>query len=160
MSDTWPQRFFVEFDTDAVCPFPFTDDPIIVLFFASWAYSADFGGAHELAQASQILRRAGTDLKPILRYADRNVETEVDRRELERSWQPAADLAGCARAIADRWERPRPDLAPLVLGYEHLAPRLRELAMMCDWAAARGANVRISFDLENTEQRTPRPAGM
>ncbi|MDA0270802.1 MAG: hypothetical protein DWG83_00665 [Chloroflexi bacterium] len=156
----WPDRFFVEFDTDAHCPFPFTDDPIVVLFFASWAYSAEFGGAHELAEAAQRLRRTGTDLKPLLRYADRNVETEVDRRELERSWQPAADLAGCARAVAERWEHPDEGLAPLIAGYEHLAPRLRELAAMCDWAAVRNANVRLSFDLENTEQRSQRPAGM
>lgn len=156
----WPERFFVEFDLPEPCPFPFTDDPVIVLFFASWAYSVEFGGAHELAEAAQHLRRTGVDLKPILRYADRNTETEADRRELERSWQPAAELAGCARAIAERWQQPDERLAPIVVGYEHLAPRLLELALMCDWAAARGGNVRLSFDLENTEQHTSRPAGM
>jgi hypothetical protein len=157
-AQSWPQRFIVEFDTDEACPYAFTDDPIIVLFFASWAYSAEFGGQHELAQAAQHLRRAQKlNMRPILKYADRNVDTEADRRELERSWQPAADLAACAREIATHWEHPDPTLAPLIEGYEHLAPRLHELAAMCDWAAARGAQVRMSFDLEHGEQRTARP---
>ena len=82
--------------------------------------------------------------------------------ELEQSWQPAANLAASARAVADHWERPDATLAPLVAGYEHLAPRLRELAAICDWAVGAGGaetRVRMSFDLENTEQHTPRPAG-
>lgn len=149
MSD-WPQRFFVEFSVDEACPYAFQGDPAIVLFFISWAYSADFGGTHELAQAAQHLRRTlKVDLRPLLRYADRNVETEADRQELARSWQPALPLAESARAVADRWERPDTVLAPLVEGYEHLAPRLRELAVMAEWAAARHAQVRLSFDLES-----------
>ena len=153
-----PQRFFVEFDTVDACPLAFTDDPVIVLFFASWAYSADLGGTHELAQAAQHLRRAlKVDLKPLLRYADRNVEMESDRRELERSWQSAADLAACVRAVAAAWDAPDATLAPLVAGYEHLAPRLLELAAMCDWAAARTARVRMTFDLDEPERRGERP---
>ena len=153
-----PQRFFVEFDAAEACPFAFTDDPVVILFFASWAYSAEFGGAHELAEAAQHLRRAlKLDLKPLLKYADRHVEGESDRRELERSWQPAADLATCARAIARAWDHPDDRLAPLAEGYAHLAPRLLELAAMCDWAAAREARVRLSFDLEEPERRTARP---
>ena len=151
------QRFFVEFDTPEACPLDFLDDPTIVLFFASWAYSADFGGNHELAQAAQVLRRQGVPLAPLLRYADRDVELEVDRRELEAAWQPAAELAPCVSAIAEAWEQPSRELAPLIAGYEHLAPRLRELAAMCEWAAARDARVRLSFDLGGHEQRAERP---
>ncbi len=154
-----PLRFFVEFDTDEECPFPFTDDPTVILFFASWAYSADFGGQHELALAGNHLRRTlNMDLKPLLRYADRETESELDRRELERAWQPAVELAACIRAVAQAWEAPDAALAPLIAGYEHLVPRLLELAVMCDWAAARGARVRMSFDLSDrgSTGRTPR----
>ena len=152
------QRFFVEFDTDEECPLRFLDDPTIVLFFCSWAFSARFGGTHELAQAAQYLQqKQRLDLKPLLRYADRNVENESDRREMERSWQPAPELAAAARAVAEAWEHPDERLAPLVEGYEHLAPRLRELAAMCDWGASRGARVRMTFDLEHGEQRAQRP---
>ncbi|MEX1023319.1 MAG: hypothetical protein WD058_09240 [Dehalococcoidia bacterium] len=147
----WPDRFFVEFTTDEACPIAFADDPVIVLFFISWAYSAEMGGTHELARAASYLRRQlKVDLKPAYQYADRNIDTPQDRQEFERSWQSPVALAACARTIADHWEHPDAALAPLVQGYEHLAPRLRELAAMCDWATERepAVQVRMSFDLE------------
>ncbi len=151
------QRFFVEFDTTEACPLEFLDDPTIVLFFASWAFSAEFGGNHELAQAAQTLRHQQIDLRPLLRYADRNAENDSDRFELERAWQPAADLAECANTVAQAWEHPSTSLEPLVAGYEHLTPRLRELAAMCEWGASKDAQVRISFDLGGHDQRAERP---
>src|SRR5688500_1642665 len=118
MTSSGPQRFFVEFDTAEACPFAFTDDPVVILFFASGAYSADFGGAHELSAAATHLRNVRhIDLKPLLRYADRDVENEADRREMERAWQPAAGLAACVRAVADAWEHPDERLAGLIAGY-------------------------------------------
>ena len=149
------QRFFVEFDVDEACPLDFLDDPSIVLFFQSWAFSARMGGQHELALAANHLqRRLKIDLKPLYRYADRDVETPQDAQELEQSWQAPSDLADCVRAVAAAWEAPDATLAPLVSGYKHLAPRLRELAAMCDWAAARDTRVRMSFDLRE-EGRPP-----
>ena len=131
-------------------PVGFLGDPSIVLFFQSWAFSARMGGQHELARAANHLQRAlKINLKPLYRYADRDVETAEDARELEQSWQATSELAGCARAVAGAWEAPDETLAPLVVGYEHLAVRLRELAAMCDWAAERDARVRMSFDLRD-----------
>ncbi len=160
-----PQRFFVEFDpppeNSETLP-AFADDPVIVLFFQSWAYSVDFGGTHELAQAAQHLKnRLKVDLRPLLRYADRDIETPNDQREMDRSWQPAVDLAACARAVSGVWIAPDDTLAPLIEGYHHLAPRLLELAEMCDWAAAHhsDARVRMTFLLETPEQKNSRPAG-
>ena len=161
------QRFYVEFDPAPAepCPVAFADDPVIVLFFQSWAYSLDFGGTHELAQAAQYLKtKQKLDLKPLLKYADRDVETPNDQRELDRSWQPAPDLAACARTVAAAWTTPDDTLRPLIEGYAHLAPRLLELAAMCDWAASAApegaeARVRMSFLLETPEARTSRPAG-
>ncbi|MCK9486625.1 MAG: hypothetical protein M0R73_07980 [Dehalococcoidia bacterium] len=164
----WPQRFFVEFspEPEPASPVQFTDDPAIILFFISWAYSAEMGGTHELALAASHLRRQlKVDLKPVYQYADRNVDTPQDRMELERSWQPAADLARAATEIAEHWEHPDDTLAPLIEGYQHLAPRLRELAAMCEWAVqhagpeAPAVRVRMSFDLENTEHHAQRPEG-
>jgi hypothetical protein len=149
------QRFFVEFELDAACPLTFLDNPSIVLFFQSWAFSARMGGQHELAHAANHLQRQlKIDLQPMYRYADRDVETPQDAQELEQSWQAPSGLAASARAIADAWETPDATLAPLVAGYEHLAARLRELAAMCDWGAARDARVRMSFDLRE-ENHTP-----
>ena len=162
--DSTPQRFFVEFDPapDEPCPVVFADDPVIILFFQSWAYSLEFGGTHELAQAAQYLKtKRKIDLRPLFKYADRDIETPNDQREMDRSWQPAADLASCARAVAEAWATPDATLAPLIEGYAHLAPRLLELAAMCDWHAARDAEarVRMTFLLETPDARTSRPAG-
>ncbi len=164
------QRFFVEFDPPLAdgeaCRVVFADDPVIILFFQSWAYSLDFGGTHELAQAAQYLKtKQKIDLRPLFKYADRDIETPNDQREMDRSWQPAGDLASCARAVAEAWTTPDDTLAPLIQGYAHLAPRLLELAAMCDWVAERAASpdaearVRMTFLLETPEARTSRPAG-
>lgn len=144
------RRFFVEFDAAEPCPLDFLDNPEVVLFFASWAFSVRFGGQHELAQAAlRLQRRHKIDLRPLTRYADRNVEDEADRRELERAWQDPAALATCSRAVAAAQEAETdPELGALLAGYEHLAPRLHELAAMCDWGQARGARVRLSFLLD------------
>jgi hypothetical protein len=158
---SWPDRFFVEFDTPEACPLDFSDDPVIVLFFISWAYSAEMGGTHELALAANHLKRSlKVDVRPLYKYADRNIDTPQDQQEFDRAWQPASELAACIRTVADHWEQPDATLAPLIEGYLHLAPRLRELAAMCDWAVEAGgadAKIRLTFDLENTEQHTPRP---
>ena len=149
------RRFFVEFATDEACPFDFLDDPVIVLFFASWAFSLRFGAMHDLAQAAQRMQRKHhVELKPLLRYADRDIDDDGDRRELERVWQDPAPLAECCRAVAGAAESAATEdaeLAGFLAGYDHLAPRLRELAAMCDWAAGRpagGAQVRLTFLLD------------
>ena len=153
------RRFFVEFETDDACPLDFLDDPTVVLFFASWAFSVQFGAMHELARAAlHIERKHRVKLRALLRYADRHIEDEADRRELERAWQPAVELAENCRAVATALESGDAALAELVAGYETLAPRLRELAAMCDWAASRNARVRLSFDLGHNEPSAPRPA--
>jgi hypothetical protein len=140
---------FVEFATDEPCPFGFLGDPTVVLFFISWAFSVRFGGMHELAQAAlHMQRKHKVDLKPLLTYADRDAETDDERRELEHAWQDAAPLAASCRAVATALESGDAELAQLTAGYDALAPRLRELATMCDWAASRSAAVRLSFWLE------------
>ncbi|MYB41322.1 MAG: hypothetical protein F4X76_03840 [Chloroflexi bacterium] len=138
----------VEFDTDEACPIAFGGDSSVVLYFASWAFSLRFGAQHELAKAaSRIETLHKVALRPLLRYADRRVEDEADRRELQRMWQDPAALADCCRAVAAATTAGDRQLNELLEGYEDLAPRLGELAAMCDWAAAQDAHVRLSFDL-------------
>lgn len=145
---TASQRLYVEFEGDEACPVAFGGDPTIVLFFASWAYSVRFGGQHELAQAAmRMQRRFKVELRPLLRYADRDVEDAADQRELDRAWQDAALLAECCRAVTSAIAGGDEELDGLLEGYDELAPRLTELAEMCDWAAAAEARVRLSFDL-------------
>lgn len=152
------RRFFVEFDASEGCPLDFLEDPTVVLFFASWAFSVRFGAMHELAQAAlHIERRHKIKLRPLLRYADRHVEDDADRQELERVWQPPEDLARCCRALAGAMESDDAKLRDLLTGYDALPARLRELAAMCDWGSAREARVRLSFDLSHDEPTAPRP---
>ena len=147
------QRLYVEFETDAPCPVAFEADPNVVLFFASWAYAVRFGGQHELAQAAlRLQRRHKVELRPLRRYADRAVEDPADQQELERAWQDAAGLAACCRAVTAAIGAGDPELAALLEGYDDLAPRLEELAAMCDWGAQQGpeqqgVRARLSFDL-------------
>ncbi len=149
----------MEIEGDEACPVDFRGDSEIVLFFASWAFSVRYGGMHELAQAAMRLqRRHKIELGPLLRYADRDASDAADRAELERAWQEGAPLASCCRAIAAAWESGDEELDALTAGYEALPARLLELAAMCDWAAAREARVRLSFDLRTDERRAQRPA--
>ncbi|MXZ47541.1 MAG: hypothetical protein F4Z08_11280 [Chloroflexi bacterium] len=149
---TTSQRLYVEFEGDEACPVAFGDDPTIVLFFASWAYSVRFGGQHELAQAAmRMQRRFKVELRPLLRYADRDVEDTADQRELDRAWQDPAPLAECCRAVTAAIAGGDEELDGLLEGYDELAPRLTELAEMCDWAAGAEARVRLSFDLRPDE---------
>ena len=143
-----PPPLHVEFDASEACPIVFGGDPAVVLYFASWAFSLRFGAQHELALAARRIETAHkVALRPLLRYADRRVEDEADRRELQRMWQDPAPLADCCRAVAAAIAAGDRQLDELVEGYEDLSPRLGELAAMCDWAAAQGARVRLSFDL-------------
>ena len=152
------RRFLVEIDAAEPCPLDFEGDPDIVLFFASWAYTVQFGGMHQLAQAAlHLQRKHKVNLRPLLRYADRQVDDAADERELERCWQPAAELAACCRAILAALETSDEKLEGFVEGYPTLAPRLRELASICEWAAERGARTRLSFDLSHGEPSAPRP---
>jgi hypothetical protein len=138
----------VEFDTPEVCPLVFRDDANLVLFFISWAYSIRFGGMHELAQAAlHLQRRHKVDLRPLLTFADREVEDPDDQFALDHAWQDAAALALACRATAAALETDDATLHALLEGYEALAARLRDLATLCDWGAARGAPVRLTFTL-------------
>jgi hypothetical protein len=152
------QRLTVEFNAAEPCPVAFGGDPDIVLYFASWAFSVRYGAAHELAEAAKRLeRRHGVALRPLLRYADRDVEDEADRREFERVWQDATPLAETCRAVAAAIASGDEALDTLLSDYPDLAPRLLDLAAMCDWAAARGARVRLSYQIEQTQPTAPRP---
>ena len=152
------RRFFVETDAAEPCPLDFEDSPDIVLFFASWAYTVQFGGMHELAQAAlHLQRRHKVNMRPLVRYADQQIEDDADEKELERAWQPAAELATCCHAIVTALEAGDARLDELTAGFETLAPRLRELAAIAEWAAEHEARVRLSFDMSHDAPTAPRP---
>ena len=146
----WPGAdLLIEFDIDEPCPLRFEGDPSALLFFMSWAYSLRFGGMHELAQAAMHMQRHHkVDLKPLLTFADHNVEDDDDQFALDHSWQDSVPLATCCRAVIDALQSEDEDLHSFTAEYEPaLLPRLHDLAAMSDWGAARGARIRLSFTL-------------
>ena len=146
------QRLYVEFDGAEDCPVAFGGDSSVVLYFVSWAYSLRFGAQHELSLAAmRMQRRHKVELRPLLRYADQDVEDATDQHELDHAWQDAAPLAECCRAVIAAIAADDEELDGLLEGYDDLAPRLGELAAMCDWGADAGARVRLSFDLRSPD---------
>ncbi len=115
----------------------------------SWAYSVRLGGTHELARAAlHLQRRHKIDMRPLTTYADRDVEDEDDRHQLEHAWQDAAPLAAACEAAAAALRSDDAELRALIEGYEALADHLDELAAMARWGAERGARVRVTFRLD------------
>lgn len=152
------RRFFVETDAAEPCPLDFEGNPDIVLFFASWAYTVQFGGMHELAQAAlHLQRKHKIKLRALLRYADRNIEDPGDAQELERSWQAGTELAECCEALVAALESGDERLDELTRGYDELVPRLRDLCAIARWAADHEARIRMSFDMGHDDPTAPRP---
>ena len=116
----------MEFDTPEVCPLVFRDDANLVLFFISWAYSVRFGGMHELAQAAlHLQRRHKVDLRPLLTFADREVEDPDDQFALDHAWQDAVRCCVCRATATPRLDDATCAASSKLRG---LAARLRDLA--------------------------------
>ena len=139
---------FVEFDPPEPCPHAFAGDTADLVYFLSFAFSARYGSTHELSRASLLLRgEFKIDLRPLLTFADREVEEAIDERELERAWQEAAPLAECCRKVVDALDSGHGQLRELTAGFPALRDRIDELARMAEWAAEQGARVRLTFEL-------------
>lgn len=143
-----PTAFF-EADTAEPCPIAFGGDTADLVYFLSFAFSARYGARHDLAALSLRLRggHGKIDPTPLLTFADRNAEDAVDRRELDRVWQDAAPLAHCCRRVVEAFDRGDPEDAATLARYPHLRDRVDDLRRMAEWAARRGARVRITFEL-------------
>ena len=137
-----------EVNAPEACPYAFAGDTSDLVYFLSFAFSARYGSTHELSRASLILRgELKIDLRPLLTFADRQVDEAADERELERVWQEAAPLAGCCRQVVAALDGGHASLRELTGGFPALRDRLEELARMAQWAAERGARVRLTYVL-------------
>lgn len=143
---------FFEAEAADRCPVAFGGDTADLVYFLSFAFSARYGAQHELTTLALRLRGGDDkiDLTPLLTFADRNPEDPADERELQRAWQDAAPLAACCRQVVaalDRLDRDDPHVRATLARYPALRDRIAELGRMAEWAAARGARVRITFEL-------------
>jgi hypothetical protein len=141
-------RLFFETDADQPCPIDFSGPSDVLVHFLSLAFSTRYGSIHPLSQLALLLRgEMKIDLTRLTTFADRNVEEEADRVELERVWQDAAPLAETLRRVTDALAAPDERITKLTEEAQDLLPRLEDLRRMAEWAADRGARVRLSFEL-------------
>lgn len=139
------------FETDAAdpCPVAFEGDTADLVYFLSFAFSARYGAQHELTALALRLRGGDDkiDLTPLLTFADRSAEDPADERELQRAWQEPAPLAACCQRVVAALDSGDPEIRGTLERYPALRDRIDDLRRMAEWAAERGARVRITFEL-------------
>jgi hypothetical protein len=141
-------RLYFETDATEPCPVEFAGPSDVLVYFLSLAFSTRYGSVHPLSQLALLLRgEYKVNMTPLTTFADRDVEEEADRRELERVWQDAAPLAETLRAVAAALDAGDARIAELTADAPDLRARLGDLQHMAEWAAERGARVRLTFEL-------------
>lgn len=142
-------RLYFETDAPEPCPIEFGGPSDVLVYFLSLAFSTRYGSQHPLSQLTLLLRGGDykIDTAPLMTFADRAVEVEADARELERVWQDGARLAATLRAVNAALAGDDARIAELTAETPDLRPRLEDLRRMAEWAEARGARVRLSFEL-------------
>jgi hypothetical protein len=144
---TAPTALIVETTAAEDCPLEFLGESADVVYFISFAHSERYGSVHTLSKAASVLkRRLNIDLSALLKFADANVESSEEVAALEAMWQEAGPLSACARAVAGAIDADD-EMRDLTADFPELPERLRELAAMADWAAGRGAKVRLTYVL-------------
>jgi hypothetical protein len=141
-------RFFFETDAAESCPIDLGGPGDVLVYFLSLAFSTRYGSLHPLSQLALLLRgELKIDLGPLTTFADRDVEVEADQVELDRVWQDAAPLAATLRAVTQALAAGDERIAQLTADAPDLEARLADLLRMTEWAAERGARVRMTFEL-------------
>ncbi len=147
MAQSGITTLIVETASAEECPHEFLGDTADLVYFMSFAYSERYGSDHPLAKAAALLRRKRRiGLAPLLTFGDARTDDAEEERLLERLWQDAGPLAECARNVAGAIES-NEELRELTEDFPELPDRLRELGAMADWAAERGAKVRLTYIL-------------
>jgi hypothetical protein len=83
-------------------------------------------------------------MAPLLKFADARTDNAAEEQMLEGLWQEAAPLAEAARTVAEAIAS-TPQLLELTAAFPELPERLRELSDIAEWAAGRGAKVRLTY---------------
>ncbi|MCH7836347.1 MAG: hypothetical protein IH864_05715 [Chloroflexi bacterium] len=146
MSEPAATALIVETTAEEDCPLEFFGDSADIVYFISFAHSERYGSSHPLSKAARILKRLRINLVPLLTFADARTESAAEEQALETMWQDPAPLAECARRVAQEIEASE-QLRELSADFPELPDRLRELASMADWAAERGAKIRLTYVL-------------
>jgi hypothetical protein len=136
-----------ETDADERVPLAFGGPSDLLVYFLSFAFATRYGAQHEFSKLALHLRATHKiDLRPLLTFADRRIEDAADRADLDGAWQDAGPLAETLGRVIEAC-RADAAAAGLLSDAPELLPRLEELRAMAAWAAARGARVRLSYEL-------------
>ena len=147
MSEPAPTALIVETTAEEDCPLEFFGDSADIVYFISFAHSERYGSRHPLSKAAGVLKRQlQINLTPLLTFADARTESAAEEQALETMWQEPVPLAESARRVAQAIEATE-QLRELAADFPELPDRLRELATMADWAAERGAKIRLTYVL-------------
>ncbi len=145
MSEPAATALIVETTAEEDCPLEFFGDSADIVYFISFAHSERYGSRHPLSKAAGVLKRQlQINLAPLLTFADARTESAAEEQALETMWQDPAPLAESARRVAQEMEAAE-QLRELAADFPELPDRLRELAKMADWAAERGAQIRLTY---------------
>lgn len=141
-------RIVLDFDPQQPDAPGFQWDTADLVYFLSWAFSARYGANHEMSVASLVLRgEFGIDLRPLLTFADRDVEDPADEEALQRAWQDAEPLAVCCEQVAQALASGERRLAGVQEDYPGLRASISELGRIARWAAQRGCRLRVTYEL-------------
>jgi hypothetical protein len=128
----------------------FNGDQADLVYFLSYGYSARYGAQHELSLAALALKQElKIDTLPLMTFADRNIEEDVDADTLELAWQPAEPLAKCCDEVAAALELDDKRFTTIVEEYPRLVPALRELGINAASQAEQDGRIRITYRLED-----------
>ena len=128
----------------------FNGDQSDLVYFLSYGYSARYGAQHELSLAALALKQElKIDTLPLLTFADRDIEEDVDAETLELAWQAAAPLAKCCDEVAAALLSNDTRFTAIVEEYPRLVPSIQELGANASRQAEHGGRIRITYKLED-----------
>jgi hypothetical protein len=139
----------LEFDPPIGDAPAFSNDSAPLVYFLSFAFSARYGAQHELSKASMLLRGSEhkIDLKPLLTFADRDVDDPADDKELARVWQDAGPLAECCRRVVEAIDAD-PAVRELLADFPTLRDLIADLGKVASSAAERESCIRLTYTMD------------
>jgi hypothetical protein len=126
----------------------FCGDQSDLVYFLSFAYAGRFGAQHELSLLALTLQTEfRVNLKPLLTFADREIEEAIDEETLTAAWQEAGPLASCCEAAVAAIDTGDARLEEPLRSYPNLRDRLAELGRTARWAAQAGTRIRVTYSM-------------
>lgn len=143
-------RIVIDYDPPEAGAPQLEGDSSDLVYFLSFAFSQRYGATHELAVAALALRgEFKINTRPLLTFADRDIEEPGDEATLEGAWQDAIGLAECCRAVSAAMGSEDRRMTTLRQDYPCLQDLVGQLGECAAWAATGGLRIRVTYELED-----------